>query len=75
MIQNANLNYTEREIHPVNGWLNLILAIGGYILAFVLFAASFAVPYYGFANFLRIITRKYLTMCFFLHFILWKKIE
>ncbi|MBR0451728.1 MAG: SPFH domain-containing protein [Oscillospiraceae bacterium] len=56
MIQNANLNYTEREIHPVNGWLNLILAIGGYILAFVLFAASFAVPYYGFANFLRIIT-------------------
>ena len=56
MNQNANLSYTEREIHPVNGWLNLILAAGGYILAIVLFGASFAIPYYGLANLIRVIT-------------------
>ena len=59
MNQNANLSYTEREIHPVNGWLNLILAAGGYILAIVLFGASFAIPYYGLANLIRIITFVY----------------
>lgn len=30
---NANLNYTEKEIHPINGWLHLLLAVCGYVAA------------------------------------------
>ena len=55
MSQNANLNYTEKEIHPVNGWLNLILAVGGYALCMILFIATFAIPYYAIANIIRIV--------------------
>ena len=57
---NSNLSYTEREIHPVNGWLNLILALGGYILSIVLFGFSFAIPFNGIANFIRVITILYI---------------
>lgn len=59
MNQNANLSYTEREIQPVNGWLSMILALGGYVLSVLLFAASFAIPYYAIANFIRIVTVLY----------------
>ena len=67
MSQNANLNYTEKEIHPVNGWLNLILAVGGYALCIILLIASFAIPsfaipYYAIVNIIRIICVLY---CFF----------
>ena len=33
MKDNLNLKYTEKEIHPINGWLNLLLAVLGYPLA------------------------------------------
>lgn len=62
MNQNANLTYTEHEIHPVNGWLNLILALGGYALSVLLFAASFAIRYNPFANTLRVLCVLY--FCF-----------
>ena len=62
---NSNLSYTEREIHPVNGWLNLILALGGYILSIVLFGFSFAIPFNGIANFIRVITILYIFLGWF----------
>lgn len=42
MKDNMNLNYTEKEIHPISGWLNLMLALCGYVAAvlFVIVGAA-----------------------------------
>ncbi len=44
MKDNMNLKYTEKEIHPINGWLNLILALLGYVVAVMLIVAGASVP-------------------------------